>query len=144
MVMKIGLDYDGTLRKLPYPFKWFIKHCNPNDILERANLHFIKQLIFQIIVHTPEILNGNLISYLQVRKETLILISGRREKTDKIEKNLGKYLRIKRFYWRGDWQMYEEVWKYRWILFEDIDVFFEDRKLVIDYLRKCKVKVIEI
>lgn len=140
--MAIGLDFDGTVRKLPFPLGWFMKNCHPKDILERSKLHFIKEIVFQMVIHFPVILDGKLIEKLRGKK--IIVISGRREKTERMEKKLNRYLKVARYYWRRNCKIYEEIWKLKWIRFEDLDVFYEDRKFVIDYLRKAGIKVIEI
>lgn len=144
--MKYGLDFDGVLRRYPFPFNIVMKYTSPTDILERSHLLILKKVIYFFDRNfIPFILNGNLINNINTIQDTeFIIISARRESTEKILSCLKKYIHIKKAYFREDRPIYEECWKLKICKEENVDVFLEDRKFVVDFLRKNGVKVIEI
>lgn len=140
--MVIGLDVDGVIRKLPFPFNLIMKYSSPTDILERARLHIIKKIIIHFIIfYCPFILNGDFIAKFQGKN--VIIISGRREKIKEIIPILKRYLHIKKIYFRGNRPLYEEEWKLKICKKEKIDLFYEDRKFVLLYLRRNGINALE-
>jgi len=139
-VGEIGLDFDGTIRKLPFPWDYLMKYTSPNDVLERAKLKKIKHILFYIANnYLPIILNGELIKKFQGKE--IIIISGRREKIEEVDNLLRRYFRNPKIYIRGNRKIYEEKWKLKICRKEGITTFYEDRRFVIDYLKKHGVEV---
>ena len=120
---RIGLDFDGVLNKLPYPFALYMRKTNPNDILERSHLHFVKEWVIKIIIKLPIILDGSKFKKLKSNNNYYV-ISGRIGRTEEITKKLKKVYPFKGIYLRGSENISEIGFKLRIIRKKKINLFF--------------------
>ena len=143
-----ALDFDGVIRKFPYPIRKYADFLSPNDLLVRARLFFIRKLLCKIFMHyIPTILDGELINAVnKYWNGRVIIVTGRCRKEEKKEvlKLLLPYLKFDRIYFRKDCSEYEEKFKERILRKEKVDYFFEDRAYVVKYLKQKGINAIKI
>jgi len=139
----IGLDIDGVLRKLPLPIRYAMKYSSPTDIFEKARLGFIKRRVLQgLILYTPFILNGPLIE--RFKTQEVVIISSRKEDCEELSSLFQRYLKVKSFYCRGNQSIYEKDFKLKYCRQANIQVFYEDRKYIVKFLRENGINVVEV
>jgi len=144
----LALDFDGVIRKFPYPIRKYVDFLSPHDLLVRARLFFIRKLLCKIFMHyTPIILDGKLINAVNKYWDgRVIVVTGRCKEKEKKEvlKLLLPYLKFDRIYFRKDCSEYEEKFKERVLREEKVNYFFEDREYVVKYLKEKGINVIKI
>ena len=149
MSEKLGLDFDGVVRKFPGFVEWYFDFLSPNDILIRARLFWLRRILVKTFLDfIPLILDGKLIYSIEKDWEgPIILISGRctsegREKLKRIISNLP--LKFDKVFLRKNCREHEEKFKERVIRNEKIDIYIDDRKFIVEYLKRKKLNAIHI
>jgi len=144
----LALDFDGVIRKFPYPVRKYADFLSPNDLLVRAKLFFIRKLLCKIFMYyIPTVLDGELINAVNKYWDgRVIIVTGRCREREKKEvlRLLCPCLKFDKIYFREDCSEYEEKFKERVLKKEKVDYFFEDRAYVVKYLRKKGINVIKI
>jgi len=136
--VRIGLDYDGVVRKYPYPFSSFLSALDPRDILVRCRLFLLRRLLIKSTVLLPTVINGPLLEKA-LREGECIIISGRYSKREEIEA-LGERYNL-RVFLRESPSEREERFKERVIVREGVELYVEDRRFVREYLTEKGLKV---
>jgi len=135
---RVGLDFDGVIRKFPKFIAWYADFLSPSDILVRAKLFWIRKIFCKLFMDiVPLIIDGPLIDYFNTLNCKVFVISGRMKPKDqylayevsrKYIKNFeGAYFRTEGF---------EEKFKEMMIKKLKLEFFVDDRKFVVSYLKK--------
>jgi len=144
----LALDFDGVIRKWPYPVQKYADFLSPNDILVRAKLFFLRKLLSKIFMHYfPTIIDGELIEGIKRKwKGRIIIVTGRYtpEEVEEVRKRVLPYLKVDKIYFRENPGEYEEKFKERILKLEKVDYFIEDRYFVVNYLRRKGINAIKI
>ena len=85
--LKLGLDFDGVIRKFPKFVQWYADFVSPNDLLVRARLFWLRKILMLLFMDViPLILDGELLKSIEENwRGSVILISGRCEEKRKKE-----------------------------------------------------------
>jgi len=149
MEEKLGLDFDGVIRKFPKFVEWYANFLSPNDLLVRARLFWLRKLLTKLFMDfLPLIIDGKLIYSIERYWDgPVILISGRctkkqKEQLRRVISNLP--LKFDQVFLRENRKEYEEKFKERIIKKEKIDVYIDDRKFVVEYLKTKNINAIHI
>jgi len=149
MKEKLGLDFDGVIRKFPRFVEWYANFLSPNDLLVRARLFWLRKILTRLFMDfIPLIIDGRLIYSIEKNWEgPVILISGRC--TEKHKKQLRKVisnlsLKFDKVLLRENCKEYEEKFKERLIKTEKIDIYIDDRKFIVEYLKKKNINAVHI
>ncbi|RLC84012.1 MAG: hypothetical protein DRJ03_15425 [Chloroflexi bacterium] len=149
MKEKLGLDFDGVIRKFPRFVEWYANFLSPNDLLVRARLFWLRKILTRFFMDfIPLIIDGRLIYSIEKNWEgPVILISGRctekhKEQLRRVISNLP--LKFDKVFLRENWKEYEEKFKERIIKREKVDVYIDDRKFIVEYLKKKNINAIHI
>lgn len=144
----VGLDFDGVLRKFPKFASWYLEHLSPYDILARARLYRLRRLLVHLFIEKiPVILDGKLIESIKLeRPKRIIIVSGRykAEEQEKVVRLIRRYLRVDKFYFRTDKRESEAAFKARILSQEKIDYYIEDRRYVVEYLKRRRIPVVHV
>lgn len=137
---KLGFDFDGVLNRLPKPFEAFMRYAYPDDILKRAGLGKLREIIFKLIAQLPMTLDGRIIDAIP---RSAPIISGRFTRKEVAKKKLKK-LGFYNFHFRKDHSIHETVFKINKCKDLKIDIYFEDRLYVVKRLRANGIEAIDI
>jgi hypothetical protein len=143
----IGVDFDGVLRKWPGFVSWYANFLSPQDILVRARLYFLRRILNNFFMYClPVILDGTLIDSLNREEVPIIVISGRwkTKEVQTVKETLKPFLKVNRFCFRESPREPEHEFKERIIRQEHVTIFLDDRKFVVDYLRRKGITAFHI
>jgi len=132
----VGMDFDGCINRLPFPFSWISRHINEDFILPKH----IEEMTWKFIVKClPIVLDGKL---LDVPKDVeLYVITGRRD-TRKVMEAMKPY-NVKVLV-RGLVPQSELEFKITACKMYKIEYFFDDRLQIIRGLKKAKIDAHDI
>jgi len=133
--IRIGMDFDGCINRLPYPFRMFSRYLDHSFIVPSL----VMEIMWKIIVRIPIILDGRL---LEIPKDVeLYIITGRRDPS-RVVKALKNYP-IKVLV-RGQSPVTELEFKVVTAKAYKLDYFFDDRLKIIAGLKKHGIQAHDI
>jgi len=133
--IRIGLDFDGCINRLPFPFSYFSRHLSEKFVVPEL----IQEIIWKIIVHVPIIIDGRL---LDIPKDVEVFIVSGRRNPSSVFKTLKDYdIPI---LCRGQNPVSELEWKITIAKMYKLDYFFDDRLIIIKGLKKAGIDVHDI
>ena len=142
----LGVDFDGVIRRFPKFAEWFANFISHDDLLIRARLYWLRNLLCNVCFnYAPIILDGLMIDSINQWDGRIVIITGREtaKKFDRAFAAVKGKVDFDVMYGR-DTKESEEAYKYRIIKKENVSVYIEDRDLVIRYLRKRGVDAISV
>lgn len=135
--VRIALDLDGTLNRLPYPFEWFLRH-------RTGNATFLDLLLLRLIEKLPLSLDDRLLSSIPGGWEVYIITARMGEKNQKTRKQLEKYSLFKEVIFRSSFDVSESFYKIYTAQKKKIDYFFDDRIDTLQALKEAGIEAVDI
>jgi len=133
--IRVGMDFDGCLNRIPFPLSWLSRHLSYDFYLP----NFCKEILFNIIVRLPVILDGRL---LEIPKDVqLYVITGRKDPERVINAMKPYHIKVLA---RGSTSVSELEWKITTAKMYQIDYFFDDRLKIIRGLKKANIDAHDI
>jgi len=142
------LTFDGVIRKYPKFAEWYFDFLSPYDLLVRAKLFWLREILKKFMDSLPLIIDGELINTIKKDWEgSIILISGRctKKNKEKLRMTISNLpLKFDKVYLRENCKEFEEKFKERIIKKEKIDIYIDDRAFIVEYLRQRNVNAIHV
>ncbi len=144
--MKSGFDFDGVMRKLPYPFKEYMKRISANDAISRAGFSWIKSIVNSIIERMPSVMDPEVFEIMTTigKEGDVYIVSGRREPScRKIHDFLKRYnIDVQGVRCRSNLIVSEAEFKLDCCKKLNLNVFYEDRPAVASVLAEGSMRVV--
>jgi hypothetical protein len=142
-----GFDFDGVTRKLPYPFKVYMKRISANDPISKAGLEWVKGIINSLIERIPAVIDPRvheIINAVASRDGKAYIVSGRRASgCHRIVGFLKKYdIRVDGVLCKGNSMLSEAEFKLDCCKRLRLTAFYEDRPVVARKLARSGINVV--
>jgi hypothetical protein len=142
-----GFDFDGVTRKLPYPFKAYVKRISANDPISKAGLERVKGIINCLIERIPAVIDPkvhDIIKAIDGHHGKAYIVSGRRASgCHRISGFLKKYeIRVDGVLCKGNGMLTEAEFKLDCCKRLQLTAFYEDRPVVAQKLARGGINVV--